>query len=178
MGCHFLLQGIFPTTDRTRVSCISCIDRKECQFYFTTVPPRKPPTPYPQVPTQFNSQNCKQNICAAWGDRRRNVLCLALLFRAQGRLSGRKNIPQLRILRLETSLQKTYSVDQSNSKSSVSQFWSAAPNWVDSERDRTSENMSRRTSVKIKIEIKNNSLSDHLWSTHHVLSSVQPLSHV
>ena len=90
MGCHFLLQGIFPTTDRTRVSCISCIDRKECQFYFTTVPPRKPPTPYPQVPTQFNSQNCKQNICAAWGDRRRNVLCLALLFRAQGRLSGQK----------------------------------------------------------------------------------------
>ena len=24
MGCHFLLQGIFPTQDRPRVSCISC----------------------------------------------------------------------------------------------------------------------------------------------------------
>ena len=24
-GCHFLLQGIFPTQDRTSISCVSCI---------------------------------------------------------------------------------------------------------------------------------------------------------
>ena len=27
MGCHFLLQGIFPTRDWTQVSCISCIGK-------------------------------------------------------------------------------------------------------------------------------------------------------
>ena len=28
VGCHFLFQGIFPTRDRTYVSCILCIGRK------------------------------------------------------------------------------------------------------------------------------------------------------
>ena len=35
MGCHFLLQVIFPTRDRTRVSCIA-------GTFFTTEPPGKP----------------------------------------------------------------------------------------------------------------------------------------
>ena len=36
-GCHFLLQGIFPTGDRTHVSCISCIGR----WILSTEPPGK-----------------------------------------------------------------------------------------------------------------------------------------
>ena len=38
VGCHFLLQGIFPPRDRTCVSCVSCI----AGGFFTTEPPEKP----------------------------------------------------------------------------------------------------------------------------------------
>lgn len=62
----------------------------------------------PQVPTQLGPQNSRQSSCSAWGDGRKNILCAALSFQSQGRLSG-ENATQLRILRLETSLQGPWS---------------------------------------------------------------------
>ena len=47
VGCHFLLQRICPTQDRTWSSCVSCIGR----WIFTTVPPGKPMRKY--IPTSF-----------------------------------------------------------------------------------------------------------------------------
>ena len=38
MGCHALLQGIFPTREGTHISCSSCIASE----FFTAGPPRKP----------------------------------------------------------------------------------------------------------------------------------------
>ena len=35
VGCHFLLQGIFPTRDRTRFSFVSCIGRWILQHWAT-----------------------------------------------------------------------------------------------------------------------------------------------
>ena len=39
VGCHPLLQGIFPSRDRTLISYVSCIGR---WVVFTTRAPRKP----------------------------------------------------------------------------------------------------------------------------------------
>ena len=38
VGCHLLLQGIFPTQRRTRTSCIFCT----AGGFFTAEPPGKP----------------------------------------------------------------------------------------------------------------------------------------
>ena len=38
VGCHFLLQGIFPTQDWTCISCVSCIASR----FFTSELPEKP----------------------------------------------------------------------------------------------------------------------------------------
>ena len=38
VGCHVLLQGIFPTQGSTLISCISCIAGR----FFTIEPPGKP----------------------------------------------------------------------------------------------------------------------------------------
>ena len=38
VGCHFLLQGIFPTQGSNLLSCVPCMAGR----FFTTVPPEKP----------------------------------------------------------------------------------------------------------------------------------------
>ena len=43
VGCHLLLQGIFPTQYQT---CLSCIAGR----FFTTVPPWKPQNKHPSIP--------------------------------------------------------------------------------------------------------------------------------